>query len=734
MLLSLSLSFSLSFFASPALSASDEITAIVAQFVPGEVQFSEETYPASAPLDRVTFRTPQVRLALSQSGVFALTLVCPGWRHLQAPQYDINGEEIPVEQMVDFADVYKLEWTGPVPPLLIRANLTRLPQVVYVELMSPMELDTDPPNDEYYPLQWGLHNTGQDYPPPNVECVPDVDINAPEAWEYQDTCTVKVGILDTGIDGDHEDLQGAVDPNLHFGPDNGQTEIPCDWPHGSAVAGIVGAVGANGLGIAGAASPKGGRFLVSMRAAPDGECRSVTPLLVSDAVAWATTTAFPQIPIVNSSFSGSYQGLLNLGCYPTLRNAFRNGYLKGLFLTASAGNEVSSPHPQYPAAFPDYTTAVAAVRCDGSHSPDYNLGVWIDVAAPGGAYGGGRDSLAHIVTPWGTQPDHSGYWGIEGRPYFGGTSAAAPYASGVAALLLSKRPDVKVTNDDLDGILKATARDLGDPGPDPYFGHGLIRADSALHLIESPHVILKNKTTPVRITYVGTITDDFMNIPCVSTDMEVEEQLEAAVYEMVGYAPFAQPALAVWTRGRPTIGWHDFRQPWARDLPIPIDGLAYGNWAEVVPETVTAEGCSLRAYTYRFYRAGSPVGWFPVDGGTGLPACSSVREMFLAYGYVTAGDDLKTRADGEAGVSGGPNPSDLPYSISWTLLGLEQTEAAIYDVTGRRVKAVFSGPAGPGDLRLTWDGRDAGGRIVPAGVFFLRVRAGASCQTVKIVR
>jgi hypothetical protein len=297
----------------PGAYASDAVTAIVAQFTSGEVQFPEGDYPNSAPLDQITFRSAQVRLALSRSGVLALTLVCPGWRHLQAPQYDIQGEEIPLETMVDFADVYKLEWSGSVPPHQIRANLIRLPQLVYVDLMSSLDLDSDPPDDEYFPLQWGLHNTGQSYPPPSVPCEPGVDIGALEAWTLQDDCTVKVGILDAGIDRTHEDLEAAVDLDLYFGPDNGQEELGCAWPHGSAVAGIVGAFGGNGLGVAGAAAPRGGRFLVAMRGALDGGGGGVDVLLACEALSWATTTAFPDIPIVNSSWSGTYDFWAPLG-------------------------------------------------------------------------------------------------------------------------------------------------------------------------------------------------------------------------------------------------------------------------------------------------------------------------------------------------------------------------------------------------------------------------------------
>ncbi|MFB1484415.1 S8 family serine peptidase [Corallococcus sp. RDP092CA] len=59
-----------------------------------------------------------------------------------------------------------------------------------------------------------------------------------------------------------------------------------------------------------------------------------------------------------------------------------------------------------------------------------------------------------------------------------GTSMAAPYVSGVAALLWSARPDL--TPQQVRDALETSARDLGTPGRDPAFGHGLVRARDAL--------------------------------------------------------------------------------------------------------------------------------------------------------------------------------------------------------------------------------------------------------------
>jgi len=72
------------------------------------------------------------------------------------------------------------------------------------------------PNDPLFPQLWGLHNTGQ------TGGTPGADIRAPQAWSV---CTgspaVIVGIIDTGIDYDHEDLAANIWANAGETPGNG---------------------------------------------------------------------------------------------------------------------------------------------------------------------------------------------------------------------------------------------------------------------------------------------------------------------------------------------------------------------------------------------------------------------------------------------------------------------------------------------------------------------------------
>ena len=92
------------------------------------------------------------------------------------------------------------------------ANPSRKPMIVFE------------PNDEYFPIQWALNNTGQPYPIPGGNTAtgnPDSDINAPEAWDtHTGSENVIIGVIDTGIDYFHGDLSNNMWINAGEIPNN----------------------------------------------------------------------------------------------------------------------------------------------------------------------------------------------------------------------------------------------------------------------------------------------------------------------------------------------------------------------------------------------------------------------------------------------------------------------------------------------------------------------------------
>lgn len=86
-----------------------------------------------------------------------------------------------------------------------------------------------------------------------------------------------------------------------------------------------------------------------------------------------------------------------------------------------------------------------------------------------------------------------------------------------------------------------------------------------------------------------------------------------------------------------------------------------------------------------------------------------------------------------------PNPGSGPATISIALAGRPTdppvpTEVALYDLQGRALRTLHRGPLARGTTELAWDGRDAGGRLLGSGLYFLRVHSAAGELTQRIVR
>jgi hypothetical protein len=82
----------------------------------------------------------------------------------------------------------------------------------------------------------------------------------------------------------------------------------------------------------------------------------------------------------------------------------------------------------------------------------------------------------------------------------------------------------------------------------------------------------------------------------------------------------------------------------------------------------------------------------------------------------------------------GPNPAQSDLRINFAVpLGGGDVEIVVHNVEGRRVVTLCSGPAAPGYRTATWDGRDAFGRSVSPGVYFVRMTSPGFTATRKAV-
>ncbi|MCU1461972.1 MAG: Proprotein convertase in/kexin type 6 [Acidimicrobiales bacterium] len=264
------------------------------------------------------------------------------------------------------------------------------------------------------------------------------------SWPLTRGGGVIVAVVDTGVRGDHEDLGATVLHGIDLVNAGGDGRTDANG-HGTHVAGIIAAAASNGRGIAGGAP--GVKILPVRVLDAQGQGFSSN---VAQGIIWATDHG---ARVINLSLGGSTasQGT---------RTAIQYANSKGAIVLAAAGNAGANGNaPMYPGAFPE-AVAVAAVDQQLGHASFSNSGSYVDIAAPG----------VGVLSTWGSSPT--------AYAYADGTSMATPYASAAAALVASINPAISAAG--IANVLEASARDLGAPGTDPYFGHGLINPRDAV--------------------------------------------------------------------------------------------------------------------------------------------------------------------------------------------------------------------------------------------------------------
>ena len=268
-------------------------------------------------------------------------------------------------------------------------------------------------------------------------------VAAPTSWTSGTTgAGVKVGIIDSGIDFNHPDLNvvGGYDFTTGSGAASAYADnISSCNGHGTHVAGTVGAR-QNGSGVVGVA-PGVQLYALKVFEIINGGCAAWASNQIA-AIDWAVANGLRvvNISIASSSALSAYQ------------NAINNATNAGVLVVAAAGNN-SGGAITYPAA---YTNAVAVGALTSSDQVAYfsNVGPQMWVAAPGAG-------ITSTMPGGGTGSKN-------------GTSMAAPHVAGVAALLLQLNPTWSTTQ--VRNALRDGATDLSSPGWDSGTGWGLVQA------------------------------------------------------------------------------------------------------------------------------------------------------------------------------------------------------------------------------------------------------------------
>ncbi|MFN0125509.1 MAG: DVUA0089 family protein [Verrucomicrobiales bacterium] len=311
------------------------------------------------------------------------------------------------------------------------------------------------PTDPRFTDCWGLRNTGQPYTKSGyrVSGLPGFDLQATQAWDVtRGSSTITVLVLDEGTQLNHPDLTVMAGRDFTGLGGNGGPVFAGD-NHGTAVAGCI-AGKANEVGSIGIAPNV--RIATAKIAADGGDgWLYYRDSNVVGALEWGRQIG---AKVSNSSWGGGSPSSV-------VTEAFRATLAAGMIHFAAAGND-DRGSVIFPASCP-HVNAVGAALPNGRRvnktewSWGSNYGVGLKFMAPGEC----------MVTT-----DRTGTIGYESGDdcWFNGTSAASPYAAGIAALLLSREPSL--TPAQVVQRMINSCKDMGVRGYDTETGHGLLSA------------------------------------------------------------------------------------------------------------------------------------------------------------------------------------------------------------------------------------------------------------------
>jgi hypothetical protein len=284
-------------------------------------------------------------------------------------------------------------------------------------------------------------------------------IGAPSVWSVTRGAGITVAVIDSGS-GPHPDLDANLDAGrTMFGSIDSVGVLDIDNAgHGSHVAGIIAAVANNAIGGSGVAPQSRILPIRVLDAQGSGDSKDV-----SKAVRFAVDSG---TKVINLSLGGATEST-------SLTAAIQYAVDRNVLVVAAAGNGAADSPPKWPAAS-DLALAVTAVDRNNSVTSFDQRGDYIDLAAPG----------ASILST------ASNDYKIQS-----GTSMAAAFVTGAAALLFAAQPSITAAQ--VRDVLQRTATDIGVPGRDTTFGYGLINLVAAFAELDVmfPKIITVSHTT-----------------------------------------------------------------------------------------------------------------------------------------------------------------------------------------------------------------------------------------------
>ena len=264
-------------------------------------------------------------------------------------------------------------------------------------------------------------------------------------WPYSTGSGVLVAVIDSGVDSDHPQLRGKVAAGEDFFQVGKlRANFDCD-SHGTAVASIIAADPATGIGFRGLAP--GARILpvrIVERGATEGTTNEIDPLVLAQGIRYA---ADQHAKVINLSLAGQRDDAV-------VRQAIAYAQRRDALVVAAAGNAQTNNGPSlpsYPAAYPG-VLGVGAVDIGGVRLQNSQIGSYVDLVAPGGAVVGATRRGGHN--------------------YYSGTSFAVPFVAATAALVRAAWPNL-TAGQVAQRLLATTTPARGGSAPSAY-GTGMV--------------------------------------------------------------------------------------------------------------------------------------------------------------------------------------------------------------------------------------------------------------------
>ncbi|MBT7093995.1 MAG: S8 family serine peptidase, partial [Bacteroidetes bacterium] len=586
-------------------------------------------------------------------------------------------------------------------------DLQGLDEVGYANAVFPPIPGTWP-NDDHYPqpsqendvnnwvtIQANLHSTT--YTMANHSCM---DINMQPAFdEYQGSPEIRLGILDSGVDFSHEELDGR---------DLNGSDLFRTISHGTAVASVMMANSNNDSGIAGIEWEAGlfsrqvsGNVPAKIReiyhADYDGDC-----------------------DVINISYSfNSYNWSI----------AVAEAHTYGRIVCLLTGNEnqfqdnitIAHTHPGIISVGATGPEGLRAIPFDWG-SGGSNHGTYVDVVAPGtsikAAQAGG------------------------GYTWPNGTSVATPQVAGLAGFLLGYSRGVysgtaALTNEDIRGLICATAQGVRNYNVDfstalgdhcTELGYGMVDAGKAIERLKDPWVIVHYPMPNNQLItgcdscvndYTGQMyfdhefdTDETENCPEGNYIVEKYSVTKLARLEIDGDMPKA------WGRG------NDLRDGDPSPTGVHPVNFYPSNW--IGAESVDVDGVVLKTYVYKVWNTNNGFqGWFPCE-----PVDLNWKFSLMYNTENTDVPDMDKEVafvPTSSSISAHPNPFNGKVTIDYRVHTRADANISIYDTQGRLIQNLIKGRLQPGEYKVTWDATHS-----PSGIYIAKFTMGEIVMSQKL--